>query len=56
MSTYDLAQMTDEQIAQRLFESFNSDPFAKPLIRCHIIGHREGDAEATAWILKNLPA
>lgn len=47
--------LTDEELAERLFEAFNRDPFIRPLIRCHIDGHREGDAESTAWILRNLP-
>lgn len=46
--------LTDEQLAERLFDQMHRDQFAKPLIAARIAGHREGDVESTEWIRRTL--
>ncbi len=46
--------LSDEELFSRLCERMNNDPFAEPLIRTHIKGHREDDEESTAWIRRML--
>ncbi len=46
--------LTDEDLAERLFDQMARDVFAKPLIASRIMAHREGDPESTAWIRRML--
>lgn len=47
--------LSDDELFARLFEAIgHGDSFMKPLIRAHIMAHREGDVEATEWIRKSL--
>lgn len=54
MSEVRQINLPDEEIARRLLAYFDGEPFVKPLIASHIMGHREGDAESTEWIRTRL--